>query len=112
MTHTDERRIAPRLKPALGTLCRFDQGDCHAGPASGLVWNISQSGVSILVATPPAAGAILAGDLTHDNGSLEIPVLMRIVHVRPTPTGDYLLGAAFLRELSAEEVARFADPNG
>lgn len=37
----NERRIAPRLQPAHGTQCRFDEADGQSGPVVGLVWNIS-----------------------------------------------------------------------
>jgi hypothetical protein len=104
---TPERRSAPRLKPALGTVCEFDPG-----PAQGLVWNISASGLSMLVPEAPEVGTILAGELKHEDDRDEVPVLMRVVRTNATPTGDFLVGAAFLRELSEVELNRFADPNG
>jgi hypothetical protein len=106
---TSERRIAPRLRPALGTTFRSDvAGD--GSPVLGLVWNISLSGVSMLLPTPPKPGDILAGELTAESGGASLAVLMRAVHVKPVPTGDYMLGAQFLRELTPAELAPFVDP--
>ncbi len=101
-----ERRIAQRLKPALGTVCRIETDD--AKPQVGLVWNISLTGISLLLGKPPKAKDILAGELSLDDGSTAMPVIFSVIHVKPTPTGDYLVGAQFLRSLTEEEIVRFA----
>lgn len=55
---TDERRIAPRRQPAMGTVCRLDSSD--GGPAPlALVWNISRTGVSMLLSAPVPSGTAL-----------------------------------------------------
>jgi hypothetical protein len=105
-----ERRIAQRLKPALGTVCRIETDD--AKPWVGLVWNISLTGISLLLGRPPKAKDILTGELALDDGSTAMPVIFSVIHVKPTPTGDYLVGAQFLRPLTEEEIARFAGPQG
>ena len=107
----DDRRIAPRLRPALGTTCRFDAVEGKPGPASGLVWNISLTGVSILVGTTAKLGEILTGELALDDGKTTMPVLLRVVHNKTVPLGDYLMGAQFLRELTPAELEQFVDPN-
>src|SRR5205807_2825510 len=54
-----DRRAAPRFRPAHGTVCRLDA-------TVGLVWDLSTSGVSILVADPPKPGEYVAGELTGE----------------------------------------------
>ena len=104
-----ERRIASRLTPGVGTVCRLDTIDDKSAPAIGLVWNISLSGVSMLFGTPPKAGDILTGELVSDSGKATLQVIMRAVHAKPIPTGDFIVGAQFLRELKPEELELFVD---
>ena len=107
----DDRRVAPRLRPALGTTCRFDAADNPTAPALGLVWNISLTGVSMLVASQPKSGEILTGELTLENGRSNLAIMLRVIHVKPIPTGDFMLGAQFLRELTPAELTPFVDPH-
>lgn len=101
-----ERRIATRFQPAFGTVCRLGPGR----PVVGLVWNISETGVSMLIADPPEAGAELPAELAHDGWEEGHPVRVQVVHVRQVDTGDYLLGAKFVQPLTADEVLRFVTP--
>jgi hypothetical protein len=105
-----ERRIAPRLQPAFGTVCRLGRkvGDDH--DTIGLVWNISETGVSMLLADPPERGTELAGELAAETGGEGFPVNVRVVHIRQVPTGDYFIGAQFTRPLAADELSRFVTP--
>jgi hypothetical protein len=102
---TADRRIASRRQPAMGTVCRFDPA-LDVGHAGGLVWNISATGVSMLVTDPPAVGAVLAGQLEAEAGHA-LPVLFRVVHVKELESGDYFLGAQFARPLTAAELKPF-----
>lgn len=99
----NDRRLAPRFQPAFGTVCRFDRDH----PQVGLVWNLSRTGVSMLLADPPAAGTRVVGELTAEGGGAALPVTLHVVHVRPVDTGDYLLGAKFDRPLDPEEMRPF-----
>lgn len=101
-----ERRIAPRYRPAFGTVCRLATGR----PVVGLVWNISRTGVSMLLASPPETGAEVAAELAAEDGGAALAVTLRVVHVRPVPTGDYLLGARFGRPLEDDELRPFLTP--
>jgi hypothetical protein len=101
------RRAAPRFQPAFGTTYTFRRGDAYA---VGLVWNISASGVSMLLADPPGPGEELTGELTAGAAVEGLPVALRVVHVRPVPTGDYFLGARFARPLAPEELRPFLAP--
>ncbi len=101
-----ERRIAPRFQPAFGTVCRFilrDDGE----RVVGLVWNISETGVSMLLAEPPVRGAELDGELGPENGGAGLRMTFRVVHVRELPTGDFFLGAQFGRPLTSAELRPF-----
>jgi hypothetical protein len=97
-----ERRVAPRFQPTVGTLCRLRDRDGVA-----LVWNISATGVSMLLADPPAAGEVVAGELVADGDRARLPVLMHVVHVRPSDTGDYLIGARFDTPLTDDQMRPF-----
>src|SRR5579872_5046367 len=98
----EDRRIAPRFQPAFGTIYRFRQPENdHFG--MGLVWNISQTGVSMLLAEPPTRGGIVPGELTTESGGPALTIAVKVVHVRPLSTGDFLLGAQFSRPLEPDE---------
>ena len=104
------QRSATRLQPTLGTVCRLAFGAPHK-PHTALVWNISTSGVSMLLDEAPEAGTVLSATLAtvDDRGSL--PVTLRIVHVRHIRTGDYFLGAQFQQPLDADKMRPFlAEP--
>ena len=59
---TTERRVAARLQPAFRTICRLNRLD--AGHSTiGLVWDLSETGVSMLMADPPKPGVELSGEL-------------------------------------------------
>lgn len=99
-----DRRIAPRRQPALGTVCRLRPDD---GPALGLVWNISSTGISMLVSEPRTPGGLIPGDLETMTRGATLSVTLRVVHVRQLETGDYILGAQFARPLTADEMTPF-----
>jgi hypothetical protein len=104
-----DRRVAPRFQPAFGTIYRFKKND-EDHLAVGLVWNISQTGVSMLLADPPERGGIVPGELTTETGGPALTIAVRVVHVRPLTTGDYLLGAQFSRPLDPDEMKQFLTP--
>lgn len=100
-----ERRIAPRRQPAMGTVCRLDSED---GPAAlALVWNISRTGISVLVPEPRPAGTVLTGYLEKTESDHMQRITMRIIHVKKLEAGDYFLGAHFDHPLSDEELLPF-----
>jgi hypothetical protein len=105
-----ERRIAPRLQPALGTICRLHLQTGEVPHVVGLVWNISETGVSMLVSEAPERGIEITGELLLEAGGVALPISLRVVHVRQVPTGDYFIGAQFGRPLEAAELQRFLAP--
>jgi hypothetical protein len=105
----EDRRVAPRFQPAFGTVCRFNMAESERDVV-GLVWNLSQTGVSMLLAEPPERGGTVLGELTTETGSAVLPITLRVVHVRRLSTGDYLLGGQFSRPLEPEEMKQFLTP--
>jgi hypothetical protein len=99
-----ERRIATR-HPAAGTVCRL--GAETEKPSTALVWNISRSGVSMLVPRPIQPGSGLSGVLETIRGRHPLPVDMVVVHMKPLDTGDYCVGAHFNRPLTEDEMKPF-----
>lgn len=104
----DNRRVAPRLQPAFLTVYHLEPGPNGAGLA--LVWNISASGIGMLVPEPRDAGAILRGRLATEDGRHSLPIDLEIVHVRKVQTGDYFIGGRFARPLSKSDLAPFLTP--
>lgn len=100
-----ERRGKPRFQPTFGTVIRLLFPD--RGPAVGLVWNISETGISMLLAEPLGRGMEVAGELGTEGGVAALEVVFRVVHLRELPNGDYFLGGQFLRPLSLKELGPF-----
>jgi len=99
-----ERRSGVRRQPTLGTICRLN---LSPKPGTGLVWNISPGGVSMLFHDPLERGATITGVLATANDGFAIPVTLRVAHVAPLQTGDYLIGGQFASPLAADEVRHF-----
>ena len=99
----DDRRVAPRLRPALGTTCRFDAADNPAAPSLGLVWNISLTGVSMLVASQPKSGEILTGypalrgRWQLKNASVALAALDVVADRLPVSLGEVKRGLTLVR---------------
>ena len=101
-----ERRVAHRRQPAMGTICRLD----HPGngkPAIGLLWNISTSGVSMLLHDPCDPGSSLVGILETLTGNHTLPVTGQVIHLKQLETGDYFVGVHFSRALGEDELKPF-----
>jgi hypothetical protein len=100
------QRAALRRQPTLGTVCRLAFGPLHK-PHTALVWNISASGVSMLLDEAPETGTVLSATLATVDDRGTLPVTLRVVHVRHIRTGDYFLGAQFQQPLDANEMRPF-----
>ena len=101
------RRTAARRQATLGTICRLADA-----ARFGLVWNLSTSGVSMLIDEAPATGTVLPAVLATVDDSGTLPVTLRVVHVRPIRTGDYFLGAQFEQPLEPAQMRPFlAEPD-
>ncbi|MCE9562315.1 MAG: PilZ domain-containing protein [Planctomycetes bacterium] len=102
-----DRRRAARFQPAFGTICHFRRHGEEGERSIGLVWNISETGVSMLLADPPARGTQLDGELTTESGVARMSVKLQVVHIRKMPHGDYFLGGHFEQPLTPDELQRF-----
>lgn len=103
LSASSERRVSRRYQPAYDTICEFS-----ADPRTvGLVWDVSESGISMLMATPPAPGTEIVGTLCTQHGGPELTRTLRVVHVRPLLTGDFFLGAKFAIPLRDDEMQPF-----
>ena len=100
-----DRRVATRRQPAMGSVCRLGSGD--GKPQLGLIWNISTTGVSMLVNTPPKPGDAVFGVLETMASGFTMPITAQVVHVKKLETGDYFLGAHFDKALTPEEMKPF-----
>ncbi|HEX4591343.1 MAG TPA: PilZ domain-containing protein, partial [Gemmataceae bacterium] len=98
-----DRRSAVRRQPTVGTVCRLDP---QTG-GIGLVWNISTGGVSMLLSNSVDRGATVKGVLATATEQFALPVTVRVTHVAPLQTGDFLVGGQFDRPLRAEEMRHF-----
>ncbi len=108
------RRIATRYRPAFGTVCRYRPRGTGDEPGSidvGLVWNISVTGVSMLITETLERGIELDAELASESGDVGLHVVLRVVHIRESPTGDFFLGAQFVRPLESDELQRFLTPH-
>jgi hypothetical protein len=98
------RRAAVRRQPTLGTVCRVSNG---MGPTMGLVWNLSTTGVSMLMHEPVTAASILPAELTTLESDQALAVTLQVIHVRQIRTGDYFVGAQFQEPLAATQLQPF-----
>ena len=101
-----ERRQAPRRQPTLGTTCRL-VSSAGEDLGIGLVWNISTSGISMLLHRRLEPGTPLSAELRTAAESGGLPLTLVVAHVSPLITGDYVMGAQFVRPLGAEELRPF-----
>ena len=103
---SNERRRAPRRQPTQGTTCNLLGSDGNS-LGTALVWNMSTSGVSMLVAAQMEAGKEVRGELCPARGDGKVAINLRVTHVSKIRTGDFFLGAQFNRPLSNEELTPF-----
>jgi hypothetical protein len=100
-----DRRAAARFRPAFGAVCRIDRPH----PRVGLVWDVSRTGVSLILPDPPAVGGELAGALTPATGAA-LPVSVTVLHARRMDTGDYVIGGRFAAPLDDAQLRPFVTP--
>ena len=105
-TPAPERRGAPRRQPTVNTICRFDTTN-GAPYAVALVWNISTTGISVLVPEPRADVTVLSGFLDTVDGDNIRPIRLEVVHCKKLDTGDFALGAKFEKPLTDDELRPF-----
>jgi hypothetical protein len=100
-----ERRIRPRYRTTYGSTCVLMPSHQH-----GLVWDMSAEGLGMLLPSPPAPGDIVTVALEADEIAASLAVRIRVEHVRLLETGDFFVGARFLRRVTASEMEPFVTP--
>jgi len=102
-TFADRRRAARRpVQDTVGRLC--DIGDQEL--ASGLVWDLSTTGISMLLNARVEPGTLARVELTRAGGAA-LGRVLRVVRLSRLGTGEYALGARFIRPLDAAEMRPF-----
>lgn len=102
---SSERRRASRRQPTQGTTCQLASAGRKLG--LGLVWNISTSGVSMLLGQALEPGTKVEGELMAADGHTSLGMSLRVAHMYKLRTGDYFLGGQFQRQLTAQELKPF-----
>jgi hypothetical protein len=100
-----ERRRATRRRPAQGTVCHLTDADGD-DLACGLVWNLSATGVSMLLHLRLETGTHFGAELTNAAGDT-VRVGLSVVHLTRLRTGDFVLGGQFSRPLDEDELRLF-----
>ena len=101
-SNTAERRRSARFLPAFATYCYSPSG------GEGLVWDISTTGLGMLVAAALEPGAEMPMELS--SGATGLAVTARVAHVRQLQGGDYFVGLRFDRPLARHELEPFITP--
>lgn len=98
-----EKRRSPRRRPAREVVARLiDDDDEELGV--GLVWNLSRTGVSLLLNGQLEPGTHLDLELMDRQGRERVRVGMCVIHRGQLQTGDYVLGGQFTRPLEETEL--------
>ncbi len=100
-----ERRRAARRRPTHGTVCHLT--DAYGDDLGcGLVWNLSTTGVSMLLNLRIEPGTHLGAELTNAAGEA-VRVGLSVVHLSRLRTGDFVLGGQFSRPLDEDKLRPF-----
>ncbi len=100
-TSPDRRRAARR--PARNTVGRLSGIADDEELARGLVWDVSSTGVSLLLTDRVEPGTLARAELTRAGG-VAVCRLLRVVRLSRLGTGEYALGAQFVRPLDEAEL--------
>ncbi|MDY3555601.1 PilZ domain-containing protein [Gemmata sp. JC717] len=97
-----DRRAAVRFVPNSTTSCYTESG------GEGVLWDISATGLSMLVETSPLLGVTLTVEVTSSWRVLTVRA--QVAHVNQLAAGDYFVGMEFARPLTLEEIEPFVTP--
>jgi len=100
-----ERRRAVRRRPAHNTVCRLRNMD-GSEVGCGLVWNLSTTGISMLLNVPLEPGTLLGAEMRNAIGDI-VRVGVSVVHLSRLRTGDYVLGGQFSEPLDEDDLSLF-----
>lgn len=101
-----ERRASTRYPCNLATSCRLIavvEGDAWPGR----VRNISVGGISLVLSHPVDSDTLLSIELSSTTRQFSRTVQVRVVYCIEHPSGDYILGGAFVNPLGDDELKAF-----
>ena len=100
---TTDRRYSDRFLPTATTFCRTSSG------GEGVVWNVSATGLGMLIGFPPEPGQTLALELSNCAESLFLAA--KAVHVRQLEGGGFFVGLRFACPLDRHQMEPFVRPH-
>lgn len=110
----DERRAGPRHRVDLQIHWNPEPGNPNSRQ-EGRAHDISTLGIGLVLSQPRDISTFLEIELPETSGHARRLLLSRVVHVEELP-GQWLIGCAFVSELTAAELALFtaepAQPTG
>jgi hypothetical protein len=76
-------------------------------PTTAKVRNLSAGGISLVVDRDFEPQSVLTVQLVNTERNVACSLKVRVVYTVPHPSGDWILGGAFTRQLSEEELKAF-----
>lgn len=73
-------------------------------PAAAKILNVSAAGLGLLVTRAFDQGTLVSVELPGSNGHIPTSILARVIHVKPQVSGDWVLGCAFTRRFTEQEL--------
>lgn len=99
-----EKRQSVRYSCILDASCRSSDAVDYIPNAPAVVLNISTGGVCLMLNERFEPGTLLTIGLQSTTQNFLPPLEVRVVHVVQQANGDWVLGGAFVRPLSEEEL--------
>ena len=100
-------RVYERKDCSLPTTCQPAAAtDSHEVRWNATIQNISQGGVGLLLPRRFEKGTSLAIELPGDMERDSAIVFVKVVHLRRSNNGGWILGCKFISELSEDEIER------
>jgi hypothetical protein len=99
----EERRAAQRFT------CNLQTTGHTLGPRGGNTWvatitNISSTGIGLIHRCRVKPGTVLVIKLQSNSQKLSRPLPVRVMHATPQENEEWLLGCAFVRKISEEDL--------
>lgn len=98
-----ERRAAERFACQRNVSWRF-LGAGVETTGTARVQDVSVTGIALIVKTRLAQGAVLALRIDCSDSRFARPLLVRVVHVREQPAGEWSAGCTFVSKLSVDDL--------
>lgn len=100
-----DQRTWTRFLCNIMTSCK-SVNPAHLEPSSAKILNVSPAGLGLLVTREFEQGSLVSVELPGSMGQPPTAVLARVIHAKPRPTGDWVLGCAFTRQLTEQELQK------